>query len=99
VADRLLPIAEVARRLGYDRSHTYALLREGTLDLPVARIGARGHMRVSERALDAWIAKLPHSAPAPAAPAPAPVGGRRRRRLSSSDPDPAGELAWPQPAW
>ena len=74
MADRLLRISEVADRLGYDRSHTYALIRQGRFPVPVIR--NLGEMRVSERELLKWLEQAGEVPKPPARPAVEP---RRRR--------------------
>lgn len=53
---RLLKVPEVARRLRLSTQRTYMLVNAGSL--PVVRLGTgpNAHIRVSERALDDWIA-------------------------------------------
>lgn len=83
--DRFLSIAQVADKLGLDRSHTYALIREGRFPVPVVK--TLGHMKVSERELERWMAD---AGQLPAAPVPQVSAPRRRRR--QGPPSPAGEV-------
>lgn len=53
--DRLLPMAEVAARLAVSRSTAYDLARRNVI--PVVRFPGSTLVRVSERALEAFIAR------------------------------------------
>ncbi len=86
--DRLLRIPEVAECLGYERSHCYALIRQGKLPVPVIR--GLGDMRVSERALNDWM----RSAGEVPRPVEESVPEPRRRRAQVS---PAGDTIIPFP--
>ncbi len=53
MADRFLPLSEVAEILSISASQTYALVRSG--ELPAIKIGGRGQWRVERTELEAYI--------------------------------------------
>lgn len=90
MADRLLSIAQVAERVGVDRSHMYALIRQGRFPVPVVR--SLGSMKVSERELERWMVEAGEVI-APPAPAVSPPRQRRRQ----AQPRAEGDLRMPNP--
>lgn len=91
MADRYLRISEVAEALGLDRSHVYALIRQGKFPIPVIR--SLGHMRVSERALDKWGEENGVIV----TPRPKVAAPRRHRRQAAAATVEEAELRWPVP--
>jgi excisionase family DNA binding protein len=77
MADRFLSIAQVAEKLGIDRSHMYALIRQGRFPVPVVK--ALGSMKVSERELERWMVDAGQVV-GPPAPQVSPPRQRRRRQ-------------------
>jgi excisionase family DNA binding protein len=88
MGDRLLRIPEVADRLGLTRSHVYTLIREGRFPVPVHRVAG---LRVSERALEEWMA---HGGEV-ARPAPVERAAVSRRRRAVTVP--TGDTVVPFP--
>jgi excisionase family DNA binding protein len=58
--EKLLKVEEVAHMIGFGRSKTYSLIKEGAF--PVVRLGPNT-IRVRPEDIRAWIASLPYSGP------------------------------------